>query len=109
MAIGSSHAPMKHLASPDDESFRRAFEALRVAPGSFDHAAHVTITRAWVMAVDHFMKRSDPCTSCAELVRRNPQLLDRTIMLTHYSAELLFSSSARHAFVAPDIQSIPPM
>lgn len=69
---------------------------------------HETITRARVMAVDHFMDRSESCSSYADLVRQSPQLLDRTIMLTHYSAELLFSPGARHAFVAPDIQSILP-
>src|SRR6478735_8183397 len=106
---------MKHRVSADDDRFRAAFEALEVASGEFDHAAHVrlayvylcegsvesavermkaallaflahlgvseskyheTITRAWVMAVDHFMNQSAACASCADLVRTNPQLLD---------------------------------
>jgi hypothetical protein len=29
-------------------------------------------------------------------------------MLTHYSADVLFSPEARQAFVEPDIQAIPP-
>jgi hypothetical protein len=69
---------------------------------------HETITRAWVMAVDHFMNQSPPCSSSAELPRLHPQLLDSKIMLTHYSAEVLFSPAARQAFVEPDIQPIPP-
>ncbi len=136
-----------HRVSEEDARFRRAFEALEVAPAEFDHAAHVrlayvylceggveaaveqmkrallafiahvgadpvkyhaTITRAWVMAVDHFMNKSEACGSYAEFVRINPRLLDSRIMLTHYSAELLFSPAARTSFVAPDIQSIPP-
>ena len=36
------------------------------------------------------------------------ELLDSRIMLTHYSAAVLFSPDARQSFVAPDIQSIPP-
>jgi len=35
------------------------------------------------------------------------QLLDSQIMLTHYSAQLLFSEKTRSTFVEPDIQSIP--
>lgn len=69
---------------------------------------HETITRAWIMAVDHFMNQSPPCAGCADLVGLHPQLLDSSIMLTHYSADLLFSAQARQGFVEPNIQSIPP-
>ena len=70
---------------------------------------HETITRAWVMAVAHFMERSGaPCESAAAFMAANPQLLDSRIMLTHYSAEVLFSPEARQVFVEPDIQPIPP-
>ncbi len=68
---------------------------------------HETVTRAWILAVNHFMAQSEPCTSSAEFVSRNPRLLDSRIMLTHYSAEVLFSPTARRLFVAPDIQAIP--
>jgi hypothetical protein len=37
----------------------------------------------------------------------NPVLLDSRIMLTHYSAELLFSPAARAAYVPPDLSGIP--
>jgi hypothetical protein len=69
---------------------------------------HETITRAWVKAVEHFMNQSAPCASYADLVRLHPQLLDSKIMLTHYSADVLFSERARQTFVEPNIQSIPP-
>jgi hypothetical protein len=69
---------------------------------------HETVTRAWVMAVNYFMVQSLDCTSAAAFIARNPQLLDSKIMLTHYSAEVLFGASARNTFVSPDIQSIPP-
>src|SRR5262245_55227814 len=66
-----------------------------------------TMTRAWVLAVPHFMARSTPCASAASVMDANPRLLDSKIMLTHYSAEVLFSPTARRSFVQPDIQSIP--
>jgi hypothetical protein len=137
---------MKHRASPDDQTFREAFEQFKVAPSEFDHRAHVrlayiylcgqstdeahdsmkgallsflrhhgipgskyheTITRAWIMAVRHFMELSLPCGSAAEFIERNPMLLDSKIMLTHYSAEVLFSRDARADFVEPDVDPIP--
>lgn len=69
---------------------------------------HETITRAWIMAVHYFMTRSEPQSSAASFTAANPELLDSRIMLTHYSAEVLFSPGARATFVEPDIQSIPP-
>lgn len=68
---------------------------------------HETMTRAWILAVAHFMAESSPCASAAAFMEANPRLLDTKIMLTHYSAEVLFSPTARQAFVQPDIQSIP--
>lgn len=76
--------------------------------GSDSSKYHETITRAWVMAVDHFMDLSAPCASYEEFVGFNPRLLDSRIMLTHYSARALLSVEARQKFIAPDIQPIPP-
>jgi len=69
---------------------------------------HETITRAWIMAAAHFMTKSSDCMSAGDFINKNPVLLDSKIMLTHYSAEVLFSPRARQSFVEPDIQSIPP-
>src|SRR6188768_1978553 len=67
---------------------------------------HETLTRAWVLAVHHFMHRSPDATSADDFIDRNPLLLDSKIMLTHYSAGLLFSDAARAAFVEPDLDPI---
>jgi hypothetical protein len=134
-----------HVLSPEDRTFRAAFEACTVPPAEFNHAAHVrlayvylvesdvelavqrmreallnfidhngvprskfheTITRAWILAVRHFMNRSTS-TSFADFIARNPELLDSKIMLTHYSASVLFSPDARASFVEPDLDPIP--
>jgi hypothetical protein len=68
---------------------------------------HETITRAWILAVRHFMELSPPAASATEFISANPRLLDTGIMLKHYSAEVLFSPAAREAFVRPDIRPIP--
>ena len=77
------------------------------APASHYHA---TLTRAWLLAVHHFLRRegakatseqflSAPCAASC--------LLDQQIMLTHYSAERLFSAAARAEFIGPDLDPIP--
>ena len=69
---------------------------------------HETLTRAWVLAVQHFMNKSTS-TSAADFIAKNPELLDSKIMLTHYSASVLFSADARASFVQPDLDPIPPV
>jgi hypothetical protein len=68
---------------------------------------HETMTRAWIMAVQHFMHRGGASASADEFIDDNPRLLDAKIMMTHYSAGLLFSPEARARFVKPDLQEIP--
>ena len=68
---------------------------------------HETITRAWILAVRHFMDQTGDTASADEFIEANPMLLDSKIMLTHYSADLLFSPEARARFVEPDLQRIP--
>lgn len=68
---------------------------------------HETITRAWILAVRHFMDGAPSSGSADEFIDANPRLLDPKIMLTHYSAQTLFSDEARVRFVPPDLQQIP--
>jgi hypothetical protein len=68
---------------------------------------HETMTRAWILAVRHFMEISGASTSAGTFIDNNQTLLDTKIMLTHYSAGLLFSPEARSQFVEPDLGPIP--
>ena len=68
---------------------------------------HETMTRAWILAVRHFMARTPPVASADAFIGTNPVLLDAKIMLTHYSAGRLFSDEGRAGFVDPDLQDIP--
>ena len=68
---------------------------------------HETMTRAWILAVRHFMETAGPSASADAFIDANPRLLDAKIMMTHYSAGLLFSDAARSAFVEPDLGDIP--
>lgn len=68
---------------------------------------HETMTRAWILAVRHFMEATPSSESADAFIEQNPEMLDSKIMMTHYSAELLFSAEARATFVEPDLDPIP--
>jgi hypothetical protein len=53
------------------------------------------------------MNQSGGSLSAEELIESNPEMLDTNIMMSHYSAEVLFSDEARVAFVQPDLDPIP--
>ena len=98
-----------HGSPVDSDADRRTdalvgyIDQLGVGHGKY----HETITRAWIMAVSHFMNECSRCQSAADFMSRNPSLLNSRIMLTHYSAHVLFSAKARQEFVHPDISPIP--
>jgi hypothetical protein len=53
------------------------------------------------------MHRSPAASSADDFIERNAPLLDPKNMLTHYSADLLFSDQARAEFVEPNLDPIP--
>lgn len=100
-----------YLAEHDSET---ALDRMRTALLAFlrHHAIpvtkyHETLTRAWILAVRHFMERTAAACSAEAFLAANPVMLDSKIMLTHYSAEVLFSPEARARFVEPDRDPIP--
>lgn len=100
-----------YLAEYDDET---AFGLMRHALLAFlrhhdvdPSKYHETMTRAWVLAVRHFMEMSSASPSAAAFIEGNPALLDARIMMTHYTPDVLFSSQARAHFVEPDLSRIP--
>jgi hypothetical protein len=68
---------------------------------------HETLTKAWILAVRHFMAISPDSESSASFIANNPRMLDSRIMSTHYSTEVLFSPEARARFIEPNLDSIP--
>jgi len=68
---------------------------------------HETMTGAWVLAVRHFMEVSPGAEHSDAFIEANPTLMNSKIMLTHYSADRLFSEGARARFVDPDLEAIP--
>ena len=62
-------------------------------------------TRA-ALAVSSAASAARPATF-AELLARHPQLLDKQLLLKHYTPDVLASSKARAMWVAPDLIPIP--
>ena len=100
-----------YLVEHDDDAasgrMRNALQEFIRHHGIPPEKYHETLTRAWILAVRHFMERSTGADSAETFIAANPQLLDSKIMLTHYSAAVLFSAEARAAFVEPDTGPIP--
>lgn len=67
---------------------------------------HDTITRAWVYAVAAAMGHSSS-TTFAGFIDEHPRLLDKDLLLEHYTKGLLMSPAARKAWVAPDLCPLP--
>lgn len=100
-----------HLADADTETalaqVRSSLLAFLRHHGLDRSKYHETVTRAWIMAVRHFMELSPSSGSADDFIDRNPTLLNPKIMLSHYSAAVLFSPQARARFVPPDRTRIP--
>ena len=62
---------------------------------------HVTITLAWMDLVERAAAESP---SFDAMLERHPQLLDKNVLGTLYSPDVLKSDAARLAYVAPDRQ-----
>ncbi|TXS93897.1 hypothetical protein FV139_09730 [Parahaliea maris] len=110
-----AHVRLAYIYLVQADSARAAVDLMRSAlVGLLRHAGvdpsgkyHETLTEAWVLAVDHFMNKTESSNSADEFIDQNPLLLDSGIMQSHYSAELLFSDEARRKFVEPNREPIP--
>ncbi|VUD41235.1 hypothetical protein TDB9533_00446 [Thalassocella blandensis] len=68
---------------------------------------HETLSRAWILAVKHFLENTPLSMSSADFIAQHPGILDASIMYTHYSRQRLDSDLARQQFVEPDLEPIP--
>ncbi len=100
-----------YLVANDSETaytkMREAIKKFLVHHNADPDKYHETITRAWILAVRHFMEKTSNADSADQFIDQNPEMLDSNIMMTHYSTELLFSDQARARFAEPDLDPIP--
>ncbi len=67
---------------------------------------HETLTRFWLVAVAAHAT-TPPAANSRAFCDAHPELLEREYPLRFYSQPLLFSASARAAFIAPDLMPLP--
>jgi hypothetical protein len=79
----------------------RRFAATAGKPAKY----HETITLFWVhlLSREYAAKRGE-CLE--EIVRANPQLLEKNFPLAYYSPERLFSDEARTSWLEPDLKAL---
>ena len=97
---------VEHDLATAQRKMRDALISFLRAHGLPAEKFHETLTRAWMLAVRHFMSRA-PSASFAEFAANSAPLRDSKVMLRHYSEPLLFSAAARAAYVEPDLAAIP--
>jgi hypothetical protein len=91
-----------------DAALERVTTGIRRLAAAHGHAPryHDTLTRAWVCVVAH-AEASAGHAAFDQLLATHPELLDRQLLLRHYSRERLFSPQARSRWLAPDLLGIP--
>jgi hypothetical protein len=67
---------------------------------------HDTLTRAWVYVVAAAIEHSSS-TTFTGFIEGHPRLLDKHLLLEHYTKDVLTSPRARETWVAPDVRPIP--
>ena len=97
----------RHDVDAAHARLRGLLRATLRAHGVDEARYHETMTRAWVLAVAHFMSRSDSTDSFEAFVAGASALLDKAILETHYTQSRLFSDEARSRFVEPDLDPLP--
>ena len=66
---------------------------------------HETITQFWMRLLAE-LRESDRANAFDELVQAHPRLLEKDLPLEYYSAEALWSDSARLNWVEPDLKPL---
>ena len=106
-----SHLHVAWVYLAESSSVQQAANKMRDTLRRFATAAgkpqkyHETITLFWV----HLLSRAHADSGgerLEEIVRANPQLLEKNFPLAYYSAERLFSDEARTSWVEPDLKPL---
>ncbi|WP_440222046.1 hypothetical protein ACQQ2N_13245 [Dokdonella sp. MW10] len=97
---------VEHGVAGAPQAMRASLQVFLASHGIAPSKYHETLTRAWTLAVAHFMARH-PGGTFESFSARSTPLFDSRVMLTHYTPARLFSDAARAAWVEPDLDPIP--
>ena len=68
---------------------------------------HVTLTRLWMLLVDHHVAVHGQAVLFAEFASANPGLFDKALPFAFYSRTRLYGNEARAGWVEPDLAPLP--
>jgi hypothetical protein len=71
------------------------------------HKYHATVTRAWAEIVARHVAGDPSVADFAVFVERHPALLDKRLLLRHYSSRALASPRAKAGWAEPDVVPFP--
>lgn len=77
---------------------------------AYEHAPqkyHATMTRAWAEIVGHHAELDPGLAEFAAFAERYPALLDKRLLMRHYTSATLASGAARAGWVPPDREPFP--
>jgi len=107
----ASHLHVAWVYLAESSSVQQAANKMRDTLSQFAAAAgkpekyHETITLFWV----HLLSRAYAASRgerLEDIVRANPQLLEKNFPLAYYSTERLFSDEARTSWIEPDLKPL---
>jgi hypothetical protein len=87
------------------DAARRGLRHIAAAHGEPERY-HETLTTAWARVVAHHAAAGGD-HEFDQFLAAHPRLLDRELLVAHYSRERLFSRAARARFVEPDLAPLP--
>jgi len=105
----ASHLRVAWVYLAESPSVQQAANKMRRTLRRFATAAgkpekyHETMTLFWVQVLSDAYAVSQG-RGLEDIVRANPQLLEKNFALTYYSPERLFSDEARISWVQPDLR-----
>jgi hypothetical protein len=96
-----------HESATVDQAAARIASTLRQFAASVGKSEkyHETITVFWMRALAAARSAMSGAT-LDEVLRANPRLLDKDLLLAYYSTDRLFSEEARRSWVDPDRQPL---
>ncbi len=100
---------VEHGIAGAPQAMRASLQGFLATHGIAASKYHETLTRAWTLAVAHFMTRcgSEAFEAFEAFEAHGTPLFDSRVMLTHYTPGRLFSDMARATWVEPDLDPIP--
>ena len=104
--LALKHHPFDEAAGVIREGLRALLEKAQRDGFAPTTGYHETITLFWLRVVAMHMARGEFADS-HDFLRRTPELLDKRLMLRHYSKDHLMSDEARARFVEPDLAPLP--